>query len=279
MLLTDSTSIITRGSIQVLQIDNLFAKAEISLFGGHLLSFIPKHDNRERLWVSDNAIFDGKKAIRGGIPICWPWFGAHTSNTEVDAHGYVRTQTWEILNTEDSVTGTTINLIPLTSAGDGFEGNAQLTLVVQVGKQLNIQLHTANLGDTSFNYHCALHSYFVISDIKQCELLGLSEQYSDKTRDYKMFDTPHPYRFDEETDRVHQQQPRTLTIADADIKTEILSLGHDSIVVWNPWLDKSVSMSDMADDSYLTMLCVETAITQGQEVAPKTTHILEQIIR
>ena len=62
MLLTDSTSIITRGNIQVLQIDNLFAKAEISLFGGHLLSFIPKHDNRERLWVSDNAIFDYPEA-------------------------------------------------------------------------------------------------------------------------------------------------------------------------------------------------------------------------
>ena len=279
MLLTDSTSIITRGNIQVLQIDNLFAKAEISLFGGHLLSFIPKHDNRERLWVSDNAIFDGKKAIRGGIPICWPWFGAHTSNTDVAAHGYVRTQTWEILNTEDSDTGTTINLIPLTSAGDGFEGNAQLTLVVQVGKQLNIQLHTTNLGDTSFNYHCALHSYFSISDINRCELLGLSEQYSDKTRANQMFETAKPYYFKEETDRVHQDQPKTLTIIDEQIRTEILSSGHDSIVVWNPWQDKSISMGDMADDSYLTMLCVETAVTQGQEVKSGETHILGQVIK
>jgi glucose-6-phosphate 1-epimerase len=278
MLLTDSTSIITRGNIQVLQIDNLFAKAEISLFGGHLLSFIPKHDNRERLWVSDNAIFDGKRAIRGGIPVCWPWFGDHTSNNNVAAHGYVRAQTWEILNIEGTDAGTILTLRPQTSSGIGFEGNAQLSLTVHVGQELAIQLHTTNLGEIPLTYHCALHSYFAISDINQCELLGLSEQYSDKTRGYHMFKTPQPYRFNEETDRVHLQQPRTLTIADGEIKTEILSLGHDSIVVWNPWQDKSVSMADMADDSYLTMLCVETAITQGQEVAPKTTHVLEQII-
>jgi glucose-6-phosphate 1-epimerase len=279
MLLTDFTSIITRDKIQVLKIDNPLASAEISLFGGHVLSFVPKYDNRERLWVSQNAIFDGKKAIRGGIPICWPWFGAHVSNTEVAAHGYVRTQTWEILHAEESDTGTTVKLIPLTSASEGFEGSAKLTLVVQVGKQLSLQLHTTNLGDTLFTYHCALHSYLSICDINRCELLGLSGQYSDKTRANQIFATPKPYRFKEETDRVHQEQPKTLTIIDERIKTEILSSGHDSIVVWNPWQDKSISMNDMADDSYLTMLCVETAIIQGQEVAPKTTHVLEQVIK
>jgi glucose-6-phosphate 1-epimerase len=279
MLLTDSTSIITRDKIHVLQIENSLAKAEISLFGGHLLSFIPKHDNRERLWVSDKAIFDGKKAIRGGIPICWPWFGDHTSRNDLPAHGYVRTQTWDILNTEDTDKGTTIRLKPATSAGDGFESNAQLTLVVHVGQELSIQLHTTNLGDTPLSYNCALHSYFAISDINQCKLLGLSEQYSDKTRDGQIFDTPQPYRFSEETDRVHREQPKTLTIIDKHLEAEILSSGHDCIVVWNPWQDKSISMGDMADDSYKTMLCVETAITQGQNVVPKATHVLEQIIK
>lgn len=278
MLLTDSTSIVTRDNIQVLQINNSFATAEVSLFGGHILSFTPKYDGRERLWISQNAIFDGKKAIRGGVPICWPWFGDHSSKTDVAAHGYVRTQTWEIINSEEGETGTTVTLKPQTSTGKGFAGNAQLTLAVHVGKQLSIQLRTTNLGDAPFTYNCALHSYFAISDIHQCELLGLSEQYSDKTRGYQMFDTPQPYRFNEETDRVHLQQPRTLTIVDGETKTNVLSSGHDSIVVWNPWQDKSISMGDMADDSYLTMLCVETAITQGLEVKPNETHVLEQII-
>ena len=279
MLSTDPSNIMTRDNVQVLHISNAFATAEISLLGGHILSFKPKHDNRERLWLSENALFDGKKAIRGGIPICWPWFGEHKSDSSAAAHGYVRTQIWQILSTKETETGTTITLKPQTSAGVSFEGDAQLTLAVHVGKQLNIQLRTTNLGDTPLSYNGALHTYFAISDIHQCELLGLSEQYSDKNRGYQMFDTPKPYRFDEETDRVHLQKPRTLTIIDKQINTDILSSGHDSIVVWNPWQDKSISMQDMADDSYLTMLCVETAITQEQEVLPKKTHILEQIIK
>lgn len=279
MLLTDSTKIITRDNIQLLHIDNAFASAEISLFGGHILSFKPKYDGRERLWVSQNALFDGKKPIRGGIPICWPWFGGHSGNTDLPAHGYVRAQNWDILNTEESNTGTTITLKPQTTVGEGFEGDAQLTLVVHVGQQLRIQLLTSNLGNTPFTFNCALHSYFAIADIKHCELLGLTKQYSDKTRSLQMFDTPQPYCFSEETDRVHIEQPKTLSIIDKQIKTRILSSGHDSIVVWNPWQDKSSSMDDMADDSYLTMLCVETAVTQGQEVAPQATHTLEQVIK
>jgi glucose-6-phosphate 1-epimerase len=279
MLLTDTTTIMTRDNIQILYINNAFASAEISLFGGHILSFKPKYDHRERLWVSQNALFDGKKAIRGGIPICWPWFGEHKSITNLAAHGYVRTQTWQVLSCEETDTATTVTLKPQTSADDGFEGDAQLTLVLHFGQQLTIQLLTTNLGNTPITYNCALHSYFAISDIKQCELLGLSEQYSDKTRGYQIFNTPQPYRFNEETDRVHQEQPKTLTITDGENKTDVLSSGHDSLVVWNPWQAKSISMADMADDGYLTMLCVETAVTQGQEVAPKATHILEQIIK
>ena len=278
MLLTDSTTIKTRQKIQILHINNAFAHAEISLFGGHILSFKPKHDNRERLWVSPNALFDSSKAIRGGIPICWPWFGEHTSNTKAAAHGYVRTQAWQVISSEETDTGTTITLKPQTSKGDGFEGNTQLILAVHVGQQLKIQLRTINLGDTPLIYNCALHSYFVISDIKQCELLGLSEQYSDKTRGYQIFDIPIAYRFSEETDRIHLEQPKTLTITDDKNKTDVQSSGHDSIVVWNPWKEKSISMQDMSDDGYLTMLCVETAITQGQEVAPKAMHTLEQVI-
>ncbi|WP_339722627.1 D-hexose-6-phosphate mutarotase [uncultured Paraglaciecola sp.] len=278
MLLTESTKIVTKENIQLIQIENDFATAEVALFGGHIISFKPKHDNRERLWVSKEAIFDGKKALRGGIPICWPWFGPHATQPNLAAHGYVRTQIWTILSTEETELGTHISLQPQSSIDEGLDGKAQLTLTVVVGQELKIQLHTTNIGNTPLTYNCALHSYFAISDIKQCELLGLSEQYSDKTRDFQLFETPHPYKFNEETDRVHLQQPKRLSIIDKQIKTDILSSGHDSIVVWNPWQDKCISMDDMASNSYLTMLCVETAVTQNQVVNAGDTHILEQII-
>lgn len=278
MLLTDSMSIATQDTIQIVKIENEFAHAEISLFGGHILSYTPKHDGRNRLWVSENAIFDGKKAIRGGVPICWPWFGPHSTNQQVAAHGYVRTQKWQIIGSDESSAGTTIKLQPQTSSGEGFEGQAQLTLVVQIGQQLNIALHTTNIGTDTFSFNCALHSYFAINDIHQCELKGLSGQYSDKTRHQQVFDTPQPYHFNEETDRVHLQKPQVLSITDNTLKTQVSSSGHDSVVVWNPWQDKSISMGDMADNSYLTMLCVESAITQGKTLAPNETHILEQVV-
>lgn len=278
MKLTNSSTVITRDNIQVLHIENAFASAQISLFGGHLISFKPKHDDRERLWLSENAIFDGQKAIRGGVPICWPWFGDHPTNPEFAAHGYVRNQIWEVINAEETETGTTISLIPKSSARDGFLGKAQLSLIIHIGKQLNVQLHTANIGDTPFNFTCALHSYFSIADINQCELIGLSGQYLDKTNNGQKFDTPRPYTYTQETDRIHLQQPSKLIIKDSHHLTEVSSSGHDSIVVWNPWKDKSISMSDMAEDSYLTMLCVETAITQGQLIKSGEAHILSQII-
>jgi glucose-6-phosphate 1-epimerase len=278
MLLNNSTTITTRSHVQVVHIDNDFASAQISLFGGHLLSYQPKHDNKERLWVSENAIFDGKKAIRGGVPICWPWFGGHALRQDVADHGYVRTQTWEIVETEELNTGTKLVLQPQTSIGEGFDSSAQLKLVITVGKQLNIQLHTTNVGDNAFTYNCALHSYFAIDNINHCELEGLSGQYSDKTQQHQIFTTPSPYTFSAETDRVHLGQPHKLSIVDTGIHTDITSNGHDSIVVWNPWQNKSISMADMADDSFKSMLCVETAITQGQKVKAGETHILEQII-
>lgn len=278
MLPNNSTTITSRSHVQVIQIDNAFAKAEISLFGGHILSFTPKHDENDRLWISKKAMFNSENAIRGGIPICWPWFGPHSSRKDLAAHGYVRNQTWEIVETQDSSKGTTVVLQPKFNAGVGFDGDAQLSLVVIVGKQLNIQLHTTNIGENVLTYNCALHSYFAIDNINTCELKGLSGKYSDKTQAHQIFSTPTPYKFAKETDRVHLVQPHKLSIVDTGTSTEITSHGHDSIVVWNPWQDKSISMSDMANDSYLTMLCVETAVTQDQKVKAGETHILQQII-
>ncbi len=278
MLLTDSTTISTRGNIQILSINNSHATAEIALFGGHILSYVPKHDNRERLWVSKNANFDGSKAIRGGVPICWPWFGDH-KDAQYSAHGYVRNQTWDIVSSKELTTGTQIILKPNTCIGEGFSGNLALQLVVTVGPTLRMQLVTTNLGNTPVSYNCALHTYFSVTDIHKIKLTGLNGKYLDKTRAFDSFETPTDYQFTEETDRVHLYKAPDVTIADGQLDTQVISSGHDSIIVWNPWQEKSISMGDMADDSYLTMVCVETAVTQGQEVAAGESHTLEQVIR
>ena len=284
MQLSPSCSLSQRDNIQLLTIDNHHARAEISLFGGHLLSFIPKHDQQDRLWLSEAAIFDGKQAIRGGVPVCWPWFGDHPQKATlanpgaVAAHGYVRTQTWHIVSTTDNNDATQVILQPQTTTGEGFDGAAELSLIIDIGRHCSLQLKTTNIGNTGFIYRCALHSYFAVKHIEECQLSGLVGDYLDKTRGMQKFTTPSDYRFSAETDRVHLCQAQHLTINNGDITRTIRSAGHDSIVVWNPWQDKSKAMKDMRDEGYLSMLCVETAVTQGQMVAAGESHILQQII-
>ncbi|TDF41513.1 D-hexose-6-phosphate mutarotase [Alteromonadaceae bacterium M269] len=274
--------------IEFVNVDNQHATAKISLFGGHLLSFIPKSDQHERLWLSPNAKMDGTKAIRGGIPICWPWFGDYKTSphyrdsediSAFPAHGFLRTQTWDLISTHDNNQHTMLRLKPQTSSGAGFDKDVQVELIVEVGKTLTISLVTTNLSSDAIAITAALHTYFSVADIEETKLNGLSGIYVDKTRSFKHLQTPSVYEFSEETDRAHLCQPEMVTIA-SNQETNVYSEGHDSIVVWNPWKEKSISMSDMTDDGYKSMLCVETAVTQlpGQKIQPGQSHCLKQVI-
>ena len=169
-------------------------------------------------------------------------------------------------------------LVPGTTVGKGFTGQAKLSLQVTVAHQLTMKLVTENTGTKPFTYTCALHTYFAVKDIEDTKLLGLSGQYKDKTRNWAMLDTPSPYDFTEETDRVHLVTPQCLSIESGQHTTRVDSYGHDSIVVWNPWQANSKEMKDMTDHGYQTMLCVETAITQGMELMPGDQHALVQVV-
>ncbi|MEP4889209.1 MAG: D-hexose-6-phosphate mutarotase [Aliiglaciecola sp.] len=268
-----------RGENDILEINNDFAEATISLFGGHILSFIPKTDNIDRLWVSDAAIFDNKTAIRGGIPICWPWFGdGHKQNRDdLPSHGFVRTQIWSLDSAEESNQGTQLILSPKTTQGPGWAYKSTLKLRVTVGKTLVVELITRNLDAEDINLGCALHSYFSIDDIDNVSLVGLSGPYLDKTKGYEEFETPEIYRIRQETDRVHLH-PAVLVEINNGHHISVRSTGHDSIVVWNPWKDNCLRMKDMHSDSFESMICVETAITQGKLIKSKEEVIVKQQI-
>jgi glucose-6-phosphate 1-epimerase len=278
--------------VDILVIDNDLAKAHISLHGGHILSFKPKSDNRERLWVSQVAVLDGTKPIRGGIPICWPWFGAHPTEADLSkdrpAHGYVRTQQWHLIDCVDSDIGTVITLKPESAVNPGFdvegEDDVDLQLMVSIGNELEVQLTTKNTGAKPFEFGGALHSYFNVEDIRQAQLHGLSGDYLDKTQSPSSKSslpktTPESYRFQKETDNIHLSLEKHFTVRTASFSIDLESQGHDSIVVWNPWIEKSIAMADMQDDGYQSMLCVEAAITQGITLAPNEQHTLTQIIQ
>ncbi|GAA6183195.1 MULTISPECIES: D-hexose-6-phosphate mutarotase [Alteromonadaceae] len=274
-----SISTSKRGENDILEINNDFAKATISLFGGHILSYIPKTDNIDRLWVSDAAIFDNKTAIRGGIPVCWPWFGdGHKQNRDdLPAHGFVRNQIWSLDSAEENDQGTQLVLTPKSTQGPGWAFKTTLKLKVTVGKTLVLELITRNMDAEDIHLGCALHTYFSVDDIDGVTLAGLSGPYLDKTQNYEQFETPETYRIKEETDRVHLH-PAVLVEINNGHHISVRSTGHDSIVVWNPWKDNCLRMKDMQPDSYETMICVETAITQGKILKSKEEVIIKQQI-
>src|SRR5690606_30783797 len=187
-----------------LDIENAYASARISLLGGQVLSFIPKQDGRERLFVSDRAVMDGSKPVRGGIPVCWPWFGAHREHSDLyPAHGFVRNRVWKLVSSEDHDTHTRIVLEAPDTNHPGFTGSAALRLEILLGHRLTLNLHTYNTGALPCLLSMALHSYFRVENVRNCRLEGLHGTYSDKTRNWALLETGNPYHFSEETDRIH----------------------------------------------------------------------------
>ncbi|HTQ99170.1 MAG TPA: D-hexose-6-phosphate mutarotase [Candidatus Acidoferrum sp.] len=267
--------------VTLLTIDNAHARATISLYGGQVLSFVPKHDGRERLFVSNKALLDGSKSIRGGIPVCWPWFGAWkgvAQSTPMPAHGYARNRRWQVVTLEEGPDHTTLRLTLPDCHGPGFTHAAKLELLLVIGATLTVELTTANMGHEPFPLSMALHTYFAVDDTRQVQLQGLQGTYSDKTRNWAMLPTPASYRFTEETDRIHLHATPQVDIVDGKHMTRVQSQGHDSVVVWNPWSDGSKAFADLAADEYLRFVCVETALTQGFTLEPGHNHTLHQTI-
>lgn len=276
---------------QCLIINNSQARAKISLFGGQLLSFIPSTDNRDRLWLSDKAIFDGSTPIRGGVPICWPWFGHHKRKTELPSHGFVRTQMWqlvdvqEIKNSSNVVESTKCSLVPSVLGQFATLEQCKLRLSITVAQTCEIKLTTINHSQKTMALSQAIHSYFSVDDISSVCIEGINADYVDKLDQDETKTSPSPYLILEETDRVHglnndkdKYAPQLIRI-EASTKqacTHIEHSGHSGTVVWNPWINKSLGMKDMSAEGFKNMLCIEAVTVPEIILAPSEQHVLTQ---
>lgn len=261
----------------LMEVENSQGRAVISLFGAQVLSFVPKHDARERLWVSPTAVFDGQIPIRGGIPICWPWFGKAPIEEKGPNHGYVRNQLWTLKHCDYHEDNTQLIFEPANASDTQLGYKANLQLIINIGRALNIELTTTNLSDTTCTYNAALHSYFNVSNIENVQLEGVVGEYFDQLDNHCVKTTPLIYRFTQEVDRIHLCPEQPIVIND-EFVTRVKSIGNDSIVIWNPWITKSKQLKDMPDNGYKHMVCVETSITQGLQLAPEQSHKLVQVI-
>ena len=246
-------------------INNAHASASISLQGGQLLSWQPISTAEPVIWLSTAATFAANASIRGGIPVCWPWFSAHGSEASFPMHGFARTQPWQVKSTRSLDDGSTeISLtLPITTALQAmWPHQAQLDMLINVGNTLKIALITRNLGDSDFILTEALHTYFSVSDVAQVHVDGLDGiHFHDKAAGWTEDDQAGTIGFAAEVDRVYVNTPERCTIVDPGFnrRIHIAKIGSQSTVVWNPWAARAAQMVDLGQDGWTRFVCVETA--------------------
>ena len=251
---------------------------EVAIYGANVLSYRPT-GHSPVLWLSKGFMStpDGK-AIRGGIPVCWPWFGVHPEGTG-PSHGFARTARWNLLKTDYDSYSTSVTLLLEDSAETRaiWPHAFRLELQVSVGANLKVTLTTTNTGAEPFAITEALHSYFRVKDIRETKVSGLDGvRYLDKAPGGSDGIQSGDIAFSAETDRIYVGTPDECAVDDASTgrKIRIAKDGASAAVVWNPWVEKAARMADMAPEDYLRFVCVETA-NAGEapiEIAPGATH-------
>ncbi len=259
------------------------AEAIVSLYGGHVLSY-RRAGEAERLFLSDTAVFEDGKAIRGGIPVCWPWFGADPEGAGRAAHGFARTSAWQLESVEQTPEAAIVLLsLPMSEASLALWPHAfSLQLEIRVGDSLALALITRNTGDAPFTLTQALHTYFAVEDIAAVSVTGLEGvRYLDKAWGDDSVQQG-AIAFTGEVDRIYLDPPAVQQIrGTGQGEVRIESGGNGSMVVWNPWIEKAAAFADMPDEAYRHFVCVETtnAAPDTVELAPGAQHVLRVAYR
>jgi D-hexose-6-phosphate mutarotase len=265
-----------------LEIQNTQAEAKIALQGAHVFHYQAK-DKSALLWLSEKAFFETNKAIRGGVPICFPWFGKNKHDATLPQHGFARTAQWSVVLQEELDEGTTHIQLQLTQNKESLKVwayNFDVRLDVLVSSTLIIELIITNTDTKSFEISTALHTYFNISNIKNIHIEGLeNRRYYDSLAQKELVQEGSVV-INEEVDRVYFEIPKNIFLYDKNRIIKIQQEGSNSMVVWNPWSEKSSQMTDMTPNSYETMVCLETAnaLEDSRVIQPNETHILKVIV-
>jgi len=231
-----------------------WSHAEIHLHGAHVTSF-QKNGEAPLLFLSKLSQFTPGKAIRGGVPIIFPWFGGREG---YQAHGFARTAEWTLEETAKNADGS----ISLRFLLPEDLAPCRVEYLVTVGKALTLELVTTNSTQEAFAYEDCLHTYFHVGSIHDVTVHGLQgttyiDQLDGNARKAQQQEN---IIFSREEDRIYLNTPSVLEIRDVGLQRKILleTSGSRSAVVWNPWIEKSARMADFGDEEYLEMVCVES---------------------
>ena len=266
------------------------AQLDICQQGAQILSYFADVEQPPLIWLSDCAEFLRGQGVRGGVPVCWPWFGDIQRNpvavqkmTTADApfHGLARTLDWQLLHSSAASNGVQLSLQLNASQGlPGWPHAATVQLQIELAERLTIRLHNHNLGSEPLAISQALHTYFAVSDIRKVTVQGLAGcPYHETLEQWQLREQVGDLSFSSETDRVYLDVPAHLQIVDQGWQRRIhlRTQGSQSAIVWNPWIDKAQTLSGFADAAWQQMLCIENANVLADHLllAPNQRHRLQ----
>ncbi|MCG3765713.1 D-hexose-6-phosphate mutarotase [Vibrio cincinnatiensis] len=270
--LSNCVTIVEKDNVKIVRIIHDKAVAGIALHGGHVLSFQPK-GQPDLIWMSSDALFDGKAALRGGIPVCWPWFG----RIAAPAHGFARSTEWTLVEHRENEQGVMISLGLETSEQTLaiWPHHFQIRLLVEIRDTLQVTLEIINTDKKEWVFSGALHTYLNVGDICQTETTGMGLEYLDNLNHGQKTAGTNSLVLTDTIDRVYTQPEAQIRVKDPVLNRTLLieNHGHNSAVLWNPWSQGAQAMADMNNEGYQTMLCVEStwhanSLEEGKTLQP-----------
>lgn len=281
--LPKGVSFVTENGLEALRVETDLCTGLVYRNGAHVAEWTPR-GAEPVLWMSGSSEFTDGKAIRGGIPICLPWFGPGRDGNHSPAHGFARISPWTLTSADVSDSGEARLVFVLT--GDEVEQLADFpsdftaSYAVTMGSALQLSL-TLTAGEQALDFEEALHTYFAVGDAREVRIQGLDgADYLDKVAGDRKSQSG-DVTFSQETDRVYESVS-TCRIIDKQLGRSIVieKVGSANTVVWNPWVAKSAAMADFGDDEWTQMCCVETvnALGAAVEVEPGRSHTMAATI-
>lgn len=264
-----------------IEVKNSSAEAKVALQGAHIFHYA-REGEEPILWLSEVSDFEYGKAIRGGVPVCWPWFGFNEDKS-LPQHGFARISMWEFVfgdEVDERTTTLTFRLTHNEKTLVMWHYKFELELKITISSVLTMELKTTNLDDKSCEISQALHTYFAISDISRVAIKGLDKKPYLDALTYKYEVQNGDISFNQEVDRVYQEVDSEIVLKDKNREIHIKNQGSSSVVVWNPWIEKTSRMSAMQEDAYKWMLCIESAnaFDDARIIKPNESHALKATI-
>lgn len=275
---------ILRDELTLLSSSTQVGELTAALQGAHLVTWQPRHTPQPVLYLSPRSQFATGKPIRGGVPLCFPWFGPKADDPGAPMHGFARTHSWKLERAELAPDGAALVTFALHSDATtllAWPHPFAARLQVRAGAELEMALSVLNTGAAPFTFSAALHTYLAVSDVRQIAIHGLEHtDYLDRVggRTVQRHEGAGPVTFSGEVNRIYLNTTTTCVVDDPgwDRRIHVAKTGSRSTVVWNPWTEMARTMADLGEDAWPGFVCVETCNVADDTVtlAPGGTHTL-----